>query len=795
MPRRSCPRVAELLLAAVALPFACLADDRDPSAAAEDARPLQLEVYINEVAIHLIGSFVQLDDGRIAARRDELAELGIKAPESAGQNELIVIDDVQGLSYRYEEQNQRISFKLADQLRVTQTYDLRGTQNPFGPAEVSYGGVLNYDLFVASQTSSDASRFLFSNANAFLDGRFFGPYGTLSQSAMLGMTASDDLDGVRLDTTWSYSDPETLMTYRAGDLISGGLPWTRPIRIGGLQARRYFGLRPDLITFPLPSVSGSAAVPSALDVYVDGVLTHSLDVLPGPYQIDNVPVSAGEGTVRVVVRDAAGRQTETELPFYSAPELLKQGFYYFSVEAGFPRLRFGIASSDYVESPVGSASVVGGLFDWLSLEAHAEAGGGLLNGGLGTITRLGFAGVASIAGSVSTYAGGSGFQSYLAYDLRTKAFNIHASSLRTFGSYDDLGSATANASSPYAFNSGLAKALDLISVGVPFAFDSSQVEMSYLHQELSDGTKTSRITGSYSRPILDSASIYVSAFSDVDGNRDYGAFFGLSMQLGEARTDESPVWVSTGVDISQRGTQAILDAAKPVQPEADSFGWRLHVAEGKHPIRAATASYRSPFAEIGGSIQQNGRDIDLGLQASGAVAILGGGTFFSNRIDDAFAVVDAGAPGVHVLRENRVIGTTDAHGRLLIPSLESYNQNNISIDVRDLPINAGVPTVQRFVTPQARSGVFIDFGVKTNDDAAVVILRNSAGEFVPPGSVGRLEGGKEPFVVGYDGRTFVQGLQALNTVVIDASGGECRATFPFVADQDTQVVIGPLTCQ
>jgi outer membrane usher protein len=380
----------------------------------------------------------------------------------------------------------------------------------------------------------------------------------------------------------------------------------------------------------------------------------------------------------------------------------------------------------------------------------------------------------------------------LAYDLRTKAINIHASSQRTFGSYDDLGSVTSNGPLSHGLNGRPPKALDLISIGTSLGLDASQIQVSYLHQELGGGSNTSRITGSYSRPILDGGFIHVSAFSDVDGGSNYGMFFGLSMQLGETLADESPIWVSTGVDTSGSGINAIVDASKSVQPEADSLGWRLHIAEGKSPIRSATVSYRSSFAEIGGSIQQYGRNIDLALQASGAVAVLGGGTFFSNRIDDAFAVVDAGAAGVHVLRENRVVGATDAQGLLLIPHLESYNLNNISIDVRDLPINAGVPTIQRTITPQARSGVFVDFGVETDGTAAVVILRDSAGEFIAPGSV---EGYNEPFVVGYDGRTFLQGLQAVNTVVVVDTGGECRATFPFAADQSAQVVIGPLTCQ
>jgi outer membrane usher protein len=97
----------------------------------------------------------------------------------------------------------------------------------------------------------------------------FTPFGTLSQTGILRNSFASRFDALRLDTTWTYSDQETLTTYRAGDTIGGGLAWTRPIRIGGLQAQRSFSLRPDLITLPLPAAAGSAAVPSTVDVFVN----------------------------------------------------------------------------------------------------------------------------------------------------------------------------------------------------------------------------------------------------------------------------------------------------------------------------------------------------------------------------------------------------------------------------------------------------------------------------------------------------------------------------------------------
>uniref|UniRef100_UPI0013D0C71D hypothetical protein n=1 Tax=Klebsiella pneumoniae TaxID=573 RepID=UPI0013D0C71D len=67
-------------------------------------------------------------------------------------------------------------------------------------------------------------------------------------------SASDtDFQGFkRVNTTYTYSDAERLITYRAGDFISGGLQWTRPVYLGGLQVQRNFHLRSDLVTIPIP---------------------------------------------------------------------------------------------------------------------------------------------------------------------------------------------------------------------------------------------------------------------------------------------------------------------------------------------------------------------------------------------------------------------------------------------------------------------------------------------------------------------------------------------------------------
>jgi outer membrane usher protein len=566
--------------------------------------------------------------------------------------------------------------------------------------------------------------------------------------------------------------------------------------------QRSFSLRPDLVTMPLPSVSGSAAVPSTLDVYVNNLKVHSQDVPPGPYQITNIPVLTGAGDARLVLRDAAGRPTEVNVPFYASPRLLQPGLTDFSLEAGLPRLQYGSESNDYLVDPVGSASSRAGVLDWLTAEGHFESGMGLLNGGVGALARIGSWGVISAAGSTSRFERQQGYQSYFALDTQIGKINLHLSSQRTFGSYNDLASVSARflppivpiLGNPYlgyissATSTRPPRFLDTISISTPLP-DASTLGLSLLHVDLHAARASDILNLSYSRPTFAGGYAYVSAFTDLNDRKAFGIFGGITFPLGGKMT------ASAGVASTRQGTSYVVDAAKPLESEPGSYGWRVRDSEGSIPNRFAGGSYRSSVGQIDANVQQVGSTAAGSVQLQGAVATLGGGVFLSNRIDDAFAVVDAGAPGVDVLYENRPAGQTDRRGQLLIPNLRSYQRNTISIDPRGLPVDADAPVTQSVVAPADRSGVVVGFGVKTDVAAAVLILVGKDGKFLAPGSAGRLDGASETFVVGYDGRAFVQGLGATNTVVITEPAGECRATFPFAAKDNTQVAIGPLVCQ
>src|SRR5882672_7368245 len=154
-------------------------------AAEEVGRQLQLEVIVKGSPTKLIGAFVMLEDRHIAVRRQELEEIGLNPRGYASPDSLIVLDDLPGLSYRYEEETQRISITAPEKLLATKEYSASDNPQKTLAVQSDYGAVLNYTLFSSAASNTNAQLLAFSGASATLDGRAFTPYGTFGQSAIL----------------------------------------------------------------------------------------------------------------------------------------------------------------------------------------------------------------------------------------------------------------------------------------------------------------------------------------------------------------------------------------------------------------------------------------------------------------------------------------------------------------------------------------------------------------------------------------------------------------------------------
>ncbi|AQS41895.1 MAG: Putative outer membrane usher protein YehB [Candidatus Tokpelaia hoelldobleri] len=768
-----------------------------------------LGTFVNDSENEMIAEFYLKNDGPDAPcfliSPKELREIGLVGTAAAlNADGYIDIARLPNVTFAYDEEAQTIRFFTADNsalvpniisMSAGQRYFSNGRfvmdeEDGDNLPRTDTGGLVNYTLYADSGSRHFSNMWGLPGLASQFEGRLFSKYGTITSNEIVRFAEGAYRDSVRLDTNYNYWDEKRLTSITAGDFINRGLNWTRPVRMGGFQWRRNFAIRSDLVTMPLPSFSGSAAVPSSMDVYINNLRRSSTEVPVGPWRINDVPVVTGANEARVVVKDALGRETVTEVPFYASLDMLAKGLSDFSVEGGFLRYNFGTRSHDYSHDFAASGTVRYGLADHLTVEGHGEYTRDFYNGGAGAVFNLGALGVASVSGAGSTWRGKSGTQAAVAVEMERWGMRFYARSERTFGRYYDLASATTRRSNFRAFrpppygdddweyryeNNRPIKSLDQVSLGVPLQFDPTTLNISYTAGDYYGGYKTQFVSFSASRSFGRRIYGYASAYKDLKEDRHYGVYAGLSV------TFNNNVQASGNVLHDRHGTSYQTEISRYDTQEIGSAGWRLRAVEGAREEHSAYGSYRARMARLAGSVEQVRNYSRVTAEVEGAIVVAGGGIFGSNRIEDSFAIVDVGAPNVPVLRENRPYGKTGRSGRLIVPDLPSYQPAKISIDAEHMPLNAFATEVDKRVTPAYRGGVVTRFTVEDTGRNALLTVVDASGAPLELGSLVEDEKGSQLATIGYDGQAFLPlagyTLPA-QFMVKRAYGGLCRLVLP-----------------
>ncbi len=793
------------MLVALGAGAPAIAQDVPPPDGADPNQDLLLGVVVNDRPTGALATFRRLPDGRLAATPGDLQTAGIKPEAGAvGPDGLVPLDSLAGVAWRYDEPKQIVVFTAPDGARVPTSIDVGAGSRPVDLSAVrsDFGFLTNYTLYGTSQYDWSSGGSSTSTLSASVDARLLTPYGIASTTALARINDFDHFDEesngfTRLDSAWRYTDPESLLVYQAGDSISGALSWTSSYRFGGLQFKRNFDIRPDLVTTPVPNLAGTASVPSTLDLYLNNIRVFSGEVPAGPFDFTGLPFLGGGGDARIVMRDALGREVVAQRAYFFAPDMLREGYFDFSVELGFIRLGYGDDSFRYDRSLAGSGSIRYGLTDTLTLEGHFEATRGLVNGGAGIVASLGPWGAVNASAASSWYGGKAGDETGGKvsgfYQVSRLGWSFYAGADRMIGDYNDVGLVVDRRHGNDAPVSARAREVLRTGLSFPLGLDPSSLSLGFsrIRGAGRDGD-SSILTASWSRTIFEDLSVYVTGYGDFDDRSNYGVFAGVTIPLGGDMT--------ASANVSRNGNRTSFDASvtKSARLEEGSFGWSVRDQETVDGTgnRAASVNYRTAVAYLAGSVEQSG---DMGRvtgTVEGAIVAAGGGVFLANRVEDAFAVVKAGGPNVEVSLNNRRVATTNSSGRAFVPYLQSYQNNTISIDPANLALDLQPEETQAVVVPADRSGAVVDFGVK-KVDAAIVTLTGPDGKPVPVGSVVQLDGTDQATVAGYDGRAYLTGLSARNgvTVTLPEAAGTCRAGFDYQAVPGAQPEIGPVPCR
>jgi len=728
---------------------------------------------------------VTFQNGHYLLRASDLQNAGIPAEKlPAGEVDLATLPEVQA---EYNSQRQLLLLTVPPGWLPAQTFtgDDRG---PRYPGQVSNGLLLNYDAY-ASRVERGSSRLALLS-----ELRLFGPAGQFSsngvyQQTLSGSSAAQEDGYIRYDTFWANEDENRALSWRVGDLISDSLAWSSSVRLGGVTLGRDFSVRPDLVTYPLPAFAGQAAVPSTVDLFVNGYRTSRNDVQPGPWSLTNLPFVNGAGDAVIVTTDAVGRQITTTLPFYVTSDLLKPGLSDFSFSAGALRENYGVKNFDY-GSAAASGSYRYGVSDWLTLETHAEATESLVMGGGGAQFKLGAFGVVNGALAQSQLAGEQGTQYNWGYQYNRDGFSIgtqHTVRTAQFGNLALVGNRsgdTGDGNILYALSRRSAQYNASLALN-----QFGSIGAAYIEIVSGDGQQTRLLNLSWSKNLWGNSSVYVSASHDREQSGWSGA---VSLVIPFGNEISSAV----SLERDREGNNAQRLYVSRAMPSDGGLSWDASWANQASggDYTQGSLRWRDQRFDSAAGFYGDGDSSTQWADFSGSLVMMDNRVFAANQVNDAFVLVKTGYPDVTVRYENQPMGRTDKEGYLLVPSINSWYPAKYDLDTLDLPADVTTPRVQQRFAVKRQSGFLLNFPVEPLR-AASVIVQDQHQQPVPVSSV-VTRAGQAAEYVGWDGLVWMENLQADNLIHLQTPDGrtcDTRLTLPGGRPQALKTY-GPLTC-
>lgn len=632
------------------------------------------------------------------------------------------------------------------------------------------GGFLNYDLSGQRNAGTTALNGLFELGA-------FSPIGTFGTSFIAG-TGRDAGGGravVRLDSNWTIDDPARMRSLRIGDGVSRGSAGTSSLRFAGIQLATNFATQPGYLTMALPTLNGSAAVPSVVDIYVNNVLQNHQNVAPGAFSLTDIPVVSGSGEVQLVVRDVLGRETLVSQSYYATPQILRRGLHDYSYEIGLLRRDYTVASNHYGAAML-SATHRYGATEQLTLEAHAEVARTAQTTSLRADTLWPGIGIFSLAVAGSRSVRGTGGVLYLGFERQARRLSLGFNGEVTTDAYATIGETTLYRR-PRSTVTGF--------IGVPTAFGSAAGSVVWRRGRgqpdvlYASANASMRIGGI--------GALGLRARQSFAVGHDQAIELFLSVPLG-GRTSAT---VGTGLRDGVAGANATLQRSLPY---GNGTGFRLQAETGAVERLSGEVNAQAGFGRLDAQVTRLDDQTGVRIGLSGSLATVGGQVFAARPLEQSFAAVQVGDyDSVRVYANNQLVGRTNAAGVLIVPRLLPYQDNHLRIEAEDLPLDATIDETLRTVRPYDHSGVAIRFDAHEARGAVLRIV-DAHGLALPAGTTLRVDGNPATFLVAPGGQAYLTGLSKRNRVTATLAAGTCRFVLTVPAASDPQPDLGSFAC-
>lgn len=729
-------------------------------------------------------------DGDFLVKKEDLKAIGFREPQgkvlTVGGEVYLALQSMEGINFVFNPKTVSLEIQASPHLLTPKTIDFL----PERQAKVYYpkdaSAFLNYRFDYQASNS-----FHFENLNVTTElGARFDDFLFVSESVYKKSRGEEDF--VRLMNQVVYDRRETLQRAVAGDFYASSGELGSTLNLGGFSFSKIYQIDPYLIRYPMLNFSESLFLPSDVEVYLDGTLIRKERLSPGELALKNISYYGGYRTVDVVIRDAFGREQRLSAPFYFTDVLLRKGLHEYSYNAGFLREDFGVKGDEYGALAF-SAFHRYALSDSFNIGGHAEGTRDLMNLGPQALFGLGGWGLLNI--SLSASAGKDnrdGLAGLLSHGYQGREWGTRLFFKGYTKNYSTITPPVAGEQPKFESGAGL-------GFGTRF-LGSLSADFAYLQKYQGADRKVGTVA--YSRNVTSNSTVSVS-YRSVKEREYANEFFVLFNYYPWKDISLSATWQK------EKGKTAGGLQLQKNPPVGEGYGFRLNMDRseldsGKFNTLNPFLQYNGPWgiytAEYRGEYGDRGQIDAYQLSAAGGLGYVGKSLGLSRPMSDSFGLVKVGEiEGVMVYQDNQPIGRTNSSGKVFVPNLNSYVDNQIRIQDKDIAIDYGITEVTKYVSPPLRSGSFVQFETK-KIQAIIGKLGIKIGERVQPVEFQEVhldvEGREITFPTSRGGEFYLENIKpGRYRATIPLSDKSC--SFDLVVPKNDEMIIdqGDLVCE
>ncbi|EMA3634556.1 fimbrial biogenesis outer membrane usher protein [Salmonella enterica] len=649
--------------------------------------------------------------------------------------------------------------------------------------------------------------------------------GQQSDSQYLGLDGSLSVGGWRLRNTsnWTqqsgssgYSRWTSLNTwlqrdyaFGQGGMLTAGQTYTSgdffdSFSFTGVKAESDDGMLNSALTTYSPVIHGIANSQALVTIRQNGTIIYQKSVPPGPFELRDVN-TVNSGDLQVEVKEADGTVHSFTQVSASVPVLQRQGRVRYGLSAGRYR-NDGLSGGEkpyFVQGQVAIGlpaefTAYGGVMAAQDYRA-AMAGLGRYSDWLGafsldvTQAQSRFRNRNSGSGSDRQQGQQLRFAWARGFDATGTSLNLAGYRYATRGFYSFTELQEQNAQDSYGYRNPHLRSRVQLAVSQPLGWQGEFGSLS--------------VSGSRDEYWDESSSgqTWNASYSNSFGGVSAGLSFGLNTSPRYSRTDKMMTLnLSVPLSLWRAGSTTSVNSTTTTYNSRTSSqlglngsgadgrlsysvqqGWQN---QGGGNTGTANASWQGGYgqASAGYSYYQGGHQWNWGLH--GGLAVHPHGVTLSQTLsmNDGNALVMA--PGAADIRVKNGTGVhTDWFGYAVVPNLMSYQHNQVSLDVSDLPENVDARSSDQDIVPTRGALVASPFRIAVGYRALITLQRAEGG--IPLGAGVTVKQGDDVISRGVvdNDQVYMSGLPESGTLLVSWYHGQekqsCSADYRIRASE------------